>query len=51
MVGERTYRIWRLYMAATVLGFASGRITLCQTLYAKPLPGGRVELPPTRADL
>ena len=51
MVGERTYRVWRLYMAATVLGFASGRITLCQTLYAKPLPGGRVELPPTRADL
>ncbi|HEX6059038.1 MAG TPA: cyclopropane-fatty-acyl-phospholipid synthase family protein [Gemmatimonadaceae bacterium] len=51
LVGERTYRVWRLYMAATVHGFASGRLTLVQTLFAKPHPGGRVELPATRADV
>jgi cyclopropane-fatty-acyl-phospholipid synthase len=51
VVGERTYRVWRLYMAATALGFASGRITLVQTLFAKPGEGGAVELPPSRADL
>lgn len=51
MVGERTYRVWRLYMAASALGFRTGRITLCQTLYARPADGGLVTLPPTRADL
>lgn len=51
IVGERTYRVWRLYMAATVLGFRGGRITLCQTLYAKPTTGGAVHLPLSRADL
>ena len=51
IVGERTYRVWRLYMAATGLGFASGRITLIQSLFAKPGEGGGVEVPRTRADL
>jgi cyclopropane-fatty-acyl-phospholipid synthase len=51
LVGEHTYRVWRLYMAATRLGFRSGRLTLIQTLYAKPHPDGRVEIPATRADL
>ena len=51
LVGEHTYRVWRLYMAATTLGFASGRLTLIQTLLAKPLTDGSVRLPPTRADL
>ena len=51
IVGEHTYRIWRLYMAATVHGFTSGRLTLVQSLLARPHPGGRVDLPPTRADL
>jgi cyclopropane-fatty-acyl-phospholipid synthase len=51
LVGERTYRVWRLYMAASRLGFLSGRMTLIQTLYAKPLPDHSVELPPSRADL
>ena len=51
MVGEHTYRVWRLYMAATTLGFASGRLTLIQTLFAKPLADGSVRVPPTRADL
>jgi len=51
LVGEHTYRVWRLYMAATTLGFGSGRLTLIQTLLAKPLADGSVSVPPTRADL
>ena len=51
LVGEHTYRVWRLYMAATTLGFLSGRLTLIQTLLAKPNPDGSVSVPLTRADL
>jgi cyclopropane-fatty-acyl-phospholipid synthase len=51
MVGEHTYRVWRLYMAGAALGFQSGRLTLIQTLFAKPLPGGSVAVPRSRADL
>ncbi|HKH94253.1 MAG TPA: cyclopropane-fatty-acyl-phospholipid synthase family protein [Gemmatimonadaceae bacterium] len=51
LVGEHTYRVWRLYMAATTLGFASGRLTLVQTLLAKPLADGSVSVPPSRADV
>jgi cyclopropane-fatty-acyl-phospholipid synthase len=51
LVGEHTYRVWRLYMAATRLGFHSGRLTLIQTLYAKPHADGSVAIPSTRADL
>lgn len=51
LVGEHTYRVWRLYMAATTLGFLSGRITLIQTLLAKPLPDGSASVPLSRADI
>lgn len=51
LVGERTYRVWRLYMAATVVGFTTGRLTLIQTLYAKPRADGSTGAPLTRADL
>ena len=51
LVGEQTYRVWRLYMAATTLGFLSGRITLIQTLFAKPRADGSVAVPLSRADL
>ncbi len=51
IVGEQTYRVWRLYMAVTTLGFASGRLTLIQTLFAKPLRDGSVAVPRSRADL
>ena len=51
LVGEHTYRVWRLYMAATTLGFLSGRLTLIQTLLAKPRPDGSAAVPPSRADL
>ncbi len=47
---ETTYRIWRLYMAASVRGFESGNINVNQMLLAK-LDGGRSHLPLTREDL
>ena len=51
LVGESTYRVWRLYMAAAAYGFRSGRIGLVQTLLAKPDDRGVVDIPPTRDDL
>jgi cyclopropane-fatty-acyl-phospholipid synthase len=51
LVGEATYRVWRLYMAASAYGFRTGRIGIIQSLLAKPHADGRVELPRTREDL
>lgn len=51
LVDEETYRTWRLYMAGSAYGFASGRLSIFQVLFAKPDERGRVMLPPTRADL
>lgn len=46
---EVTYRTWRLFLAASALGFESGRISVNQTLLARP-EAGRVDVPLTRAD-
>jgi cyclopropane-fatty-acyl-phospholipid synthase len=51
MVGDYTYRVWRLYMSAGAEGFTSGRINIVQTLLSKPDDAGRSFLPLTRADL
>jgi cyclopropane-fatty-acyl-phospholipid synthase len=51
LVGERTYRIWRLYMSASAEGFTTGRINIIQTLLSKPDAQGRSQLPLTREDL
>jgi cyclopropane-fatty-acyl-phospholipid synthase len=51
LVGEFTYRIWRLYMAGSAYGFRSGRLGVLQTLLAKPDQRGSTGLPLTRADL
>jgi cyclopropane-fatty-acyl-phospholipid synthase len=51
LVGEPTYRVWRLYMSNSARGFATGRLGLVQALFSKPGPGGTCELPPTRSDL
>jgi cyclopropane-fatty-acyl-phospholipid synthase len=48
LVGEPTYRVWRLYMSASAHGFNIGRIGIIQSLLAKPDANGRVELPRTR---
>jgi cyclopropane-fatty-acyl-phospholipid synthase len=46
---ELSYRIWRLYMAGSAHGFATGRLAVFQTLLAKP-ENGDTALPLTRAD-
>jgi cyclopropane-fatty-acyl-phospholipid synthase len=51
LVGEQTYRVWRLYLAGSAHAFSIGRLTVAQLLLAKPDRHGRVSLPPTRADL
>lgn len=51
LVGERTYRTWRLYMTASAHGFASGRLNVVQTLLAKPDATGGSNVPLTRRDL
>jgi cyclopropane-fatty-acyl-phospholipid synthase len=51
LVGEPTYRVWRLYMAASAYSFAAGKNSLIQALFSKPGLQGASELPLTRADL
>ena len=51
LVGEPTYRVWRLYMSASAYAFKTGRIGIIQSLLAKPHADGRVEIPRTRADM
>jgi cyclopropane-fatty-acyl-phospholipid synthase len=48
---ERTYRVWRLYMAGSAQGFARGNMGLFQTLLGKPDLEGRIPLPATRRDI
>ncbi len=49
-VDEPTYRVWRLFMAGSAYGFATGRLNVYQSLLSKPGPGGRSGLPLTRRD-
>jgi hypothetical protein len=51
LVGERAYRVWRLYMAAFAHGFATARIGVVQVLLAKPDRHGVCALPLSRRDL
>jgi len=51
IVGETTYRVWRLYMAASAYGFRTARIGVIQTLLAKSDATGDAGLPATRHDL
>ena len=44
-----TYRIWRIYMSASIHAFETGRNNIYQALLAKP-DGGNSGLPLTRAD-
>ncbi len=50
-VGEGTFRTWRLFMAASAHGFATGQLNVCQALLVKPDEQGRSGLPLTRADM
>ncbi len=51
LVGEPTYRVWRLYMSGAAHGFANGRLSLMQTLLGKPRQDGSLDIPFTRADI
>jgi cyclopropane-fatty-acyl-phospholipid synthase len=51
LVGLQSYRVWRLYMAASAYAFASGKVSLAQVLLGRPDERGHVEIPPTRDDL
>jgi cyclopropane-fatty-acyl-phospholipid synthase len=48
---ERTYRIWKLYLAGSAQGFTSGRMALFQALLAKPHCDGSLSVPRTRRHL
>ncbi len=50
LVDERTYRVWRLYMAAAAHAFDTGLVNVDQTLLAKPDAQGISGLPLTRED-
>lgn len=49
LLGEKRYRVWRLYLASCAHGFHAGLFDLYQTLLSKPLNGAS-ELPLTRED-
>ncbi len=51
LVGNHTFRVWRLYMAASANAFARAAINIIQTLLAKPDARGRSNIPLTRDDL
>jgi cyclopropane-fatty-acyl-phospholipid synthase len=48
LAGSSRARIWRLYTAASALGFEAGRISIHQVLGVKPGPRGSSGMPPTR---
>jgi cyclopropane-fatty-acyl-phospholipid synthase len=47
-VGEKAYRIWRIYMAGSAHAFERGWMSIYQILAAKPAVDGRLPLPLTR---
>lgn len=51
IAGERRYRTWKLYMAASAHAFAAGSINVVQTLLSKHDTEGAAGLPLTRAGL
>lgn len=51
LVGERTYRVWRLYMSAGAHRFNAAKLNIIQTLLSKPRENGMSELPWTREDI
>ncbi len=51
LVGMAKYRTWRIFMAGCAYAFADGRISVFQTLLAKPDTAGAVALPWSRGDI
>jgi cyclopropane-fatty-acyl-phospholipid synthase len=50
LVGPARARIWRLYMAASALGFEDGGIAVHQVLGVVPDPAGNAAMPATRRE-
>jgi cyclopropane-fatty-acyl-phospholipid synthase len=50
LAGDAVFRLWEMYLAASIYHFEIGRISINQTLFARP-ENGRVTIPMTRADL
>jgi cyclopropane-fatty-acyl-phospholipid synthase len=48
LVGDARARVWRLYMAASAVGFADGGLGLHQVLGVVPAEDGSSGMPPTR---
>jgi cyclopropane-fatty-acyl-phospholipid synthase len=48
LVGEARARVWRLYMAASAIGFDDGGVSIHQVLGVVPAPGGASGMPATR---
>jgi len=48
LVGDRKYRIWRIYMAGYALAFQRGWVSIYQVLAGKPRADGSLSLPVTR---
>jgi cyclopropane-fatty-acyl-phospholipid synthase len=51
LVGERVYRTWVAYLAASSVGFTEGSIGLYQVLASRLAPAVREILPTTREDI
>jgi len=51
LVGDHTFRVWRLYMAASANAFSRAAINIVQTVLAKPDARGKSSIPLTREDL
>jgi cyclopropane-fatty-acyl-phospholipid synthase len=51
IVGEKTYRVWRLYMTASANAFTNGSINIVQCLLSKTGPRGESGVPLTRDDI
>jgi len=48
LVGDKKYRIWRIYMAGFALAFQRGWVSVNQVLAGRPLPNGALSIPLTR---
>jgi len=51
LVGERVYRTWVAYLAASSVGFTQGGIGLYQVLASRPDPASREAIPTTREEI
>ena len=49
-IDEPTYRVWRLYLAASARGFECSELAVYQLLLSRPTRDGRSALPLTRTD-